>query len=91
MQGESWAGTPKDHGDVQGESWVGTQRARELWIRVQAADAALECDPCFIKAYVRKAKALYAMNKFDEASQVFASVDARWQIHSCSHRAQHHE
>lgn len=32
------------------------------------ADRALELDPCFVKAYVRKAKALYAREQWDAAA-----------------------
>jgi len=36
---------------------------------IEDADLALEYDPCFIKAFVRKAKAAYALEKYDVASQ----------------------
>ena len=37
---------------------------------IEDADQALEYDPCFIKAYVRKAKACFALDRMDEATRV---------------------
>ena len=38
------------------------------------AEAALEYDPCFVKAYVRKAKALYGRQLWEAASQALADA-----------------